>query len=160
MVFLLALWVTLGDDTSGSGAGSGTVPEGPATATEPAPAEPAANEGAATEEAAEEPVGLKLSPKPSPIKRLKPSAPTGDKWFANGDVTCAADLTVDAEGKPTALVAATSEEQCPKAFMKASLRAMKWWRFLPAQQDGKAIAATYHAEVTFTKDGEVVGADP
>jgi hypothetical protein len=50
-------------------------------------------------------------------------------------------------------------ESCPEPFQKACMRTMKYWKFLPAQMDGRAIASEYKATVTFYKDGTVDGAD-
>jgi hypothetical protein len=50
-------------------------------------------------------------------------------------------------------------EDCPEPFQKACMRTMKYWKFLPAMMDGRAIASDYKAKVTFYRDGTVDGAD-
>lgn len=123
-----------------------------AASTEPAPAD-----GAIT---SEQPTTLTLAPKPSPIRRVKPSGPTTAKYFPeDSTVTCEATLAVDKEGKTTGVTMVSGVEECPEPFQKACLRTMKYWKFLPAQMDGRAIAAEYNAKVTFHQDGTVDGAD-
>ncbi len=91
---------------------------------------------------------------------MKPSGPTTDKYFPEGTgVTCEATIAVDNEGKATGVTMVSGIETCPEPFQKACMRSMKYWKFLPAQLDGRAIAADYNAKVTFHKDGTVDGAD-
>ena len=141
-----AIVVALAQDGSGSGApGDGTVG---GTVGGEIPSEPA-------------PLTLTLAPKPSPIRRTKPSGPTSSKYFPEGSgVTCEARIAVDKEGKATDVTMLSDLETCPEPFQKACTRTMKYWKFLPAQMDGRAIAAEYTAKVTFHEDGTVDGADP
>jgi hypothetical protein len=105
------------------------------------------------------PVALTLAPKPSPIRRVKPSGPTSAKYFENGGVVCKATIAVDAEGKAQGVTMTSTEDVCPKPFQNACERSLKFWKFLPAHQDGRAVPANYDATVTFNKDGSVDGAD-
>ena len=124
---------------------------------DPTTAEPAPTDGAI---APEQPTSLTLAPKPSPIRRTKPSGPTTEKYFPeNTGVTCEATIAVDKEGKATGVTMTSDVDSCPEPFQKACLRSMKYWKFLPAQMDGRAIASDYKAKVTFYKDGTVDGAD-
>jgi hypothetical protein len=146
-----ALVLALAQDGSGSGASIEAKPADPVAAE---PVEPA--DGAITNE---QPTTLTLAPKPSPIRRVKPSGPTTSKYFATGGVTCQATIAVDNQGKATGVTMVSGVETCPEPFQKACLRTMKYWKFLPANQDGRAIAASYDAKVTFHEDGSVDGAD-
>ena len=124
---------------------------------EPTASEPAPTDGAIT---AEPPTTLTLAPKPSPIRRVKPSGPTTAKYFPeDSTVTCEATLAVNKEGKTTGVTMVSDLDTCPEPFQKACLRTMKYWKFLPAQMDGRAISAEYNAKVTFHLDGTVDGAD-
>jgi hypothetical protein len=124
---------------------------------EPTTTEPAPTDGAIT---TEQPTSLTLAPKPSPIRRVKPSGPTTSKYFPDdAGVTCEATIAVDKEGKATGVTMLSDLETCPEPFQKACMRTMKYWKFLPAQMDGRAIASDYKAKVTFYKDGTVDGAD-
>ena len=125
--------------------------------TDPTTTEPAPTDGAI---APEQPASLTLAPKPSPIRRTKPSGPTTEKYFPeNTGVTCEATLAVDKEGKTTGVTMLSGVDDCPEPFQKACMRSMKYWKFLPAQMDGRAIASEFKAKVTFYKDGTVDGAD-
>lgn len=124
---------------------------------DPTTAEPAPTDGAIE---TEQPTSLTLAPKPSPIRRTKPSGPTTEKYFPeNTGVTCEATIAVDKEGKATGVTMLSAAEDCPEPFQKACMRSMKYWKFLPAQMDGRAIASEFKAKVTFYKDGTVDGAD-
>jgi hypothetical protein len=125
--------------------------------TEPTPTEAPPTDGAIT---TGPPTSLTLAPKPSPIRRVKPSGPTTAKYFQEGTgVTCEAKIAVDKEGKATSVTMVSGVDECPEPFQKACMRTMKYWKFLPAQMDGRAIAAEYNAKVTFHEDGTVDGAD-
>jgi hypothetical protein len=139
-----AVLVALAQDGSGSGA----------------PAEGGIGGLVGGEIPAEPPATLSLAPKPSPLRRVKPSGPTTDKYFPDGaGVTCEATIAVDKEGKATGVTMLSGVDTCAEPFQKACLRVMKYWKFLPAQMDGRAIAGTFNAKVTFHKDGTVDGAD-
>ena len=143
----LAILVSLAQDTPPIE----TKPADPTT-TEPAPTDGAI--------APEQPTSLTLAPKPSPIRRTKPSGPTTEKYFPeNTGVTCEATIAVDKEGKATGVTMLSDLDSCPEPFQKACMRSMKYWKFLPAQMDGRAIASEFKAKVTFYKDGTVDGAD-
>jgi hypothetical protein len=140
-MIVLSVLLALAQDGAGSGSGG----------------DPAPTDGAITTEDAKP---LTLAPKPSPLRRVKPSGPTTDKYFPDGaGVTCEATIDVDKEGKATAVTMVSGMDTCPEPFQKACLRTMKYWKFLPAQMDGRAIAGTFNAKVTFHKDGTVDGAD-
>jgi hypothetical protein len=148
----LAILVALAQDGSGSGAPAPDVYKQPETTSgfigveEPTPLV--------------QPTSLSLAPKPSPIRRTKPSGPTTEKYFPeNTGVTCEATLAVDKEGKTTSVTMLSGVDDCPEPFQKACMRSMKYWKFLPAQMDGRAIASEFKAKVTFHKDGTVDGAD-
>jgi hypothetical protein len=148
----LAVLVALAQEGAGSGT---TVETAPIPATPAEPAAPA--DGAITTDA---PAPLTLAAKPSPIRRTKPSGPTSAKYFPeDAGVSCEGSIAVDKEGKATGVTMLSDLETCPEPFQKACMRAMKYWKFLPAQMDGRAIASDYKAKVTFHKDGTVDGAD-
>ena len=124
---------------------------------DPTTTEPAPTDGAI---APEQPTPLTLAPKPSPIRRTKPSGPTTEKYFPEDTgVTCEATIAVDKEGKATGVTMMSDAGSCPQPFQKACLRSMKYWKFLPAHMDGRAIASEFKATVTFHRDGTVDGAD-
>ena len=107
--------------------------------------------------AADGPVGVKSTP--IPIKRPAPSVPMRSKWYADGPVICSVNMVISPEGKPSALEPVTDDDRCPKRFMKATLRRLKWWRFEPAMA-GVAVEGAFQATLQYFATAEVVGADP
>jgi periplasmic protein TonB len=84
---------------------------------------------------------------PQPIERVAPKYPA-DALRSNQTGTVVVRVEVGADGEPTDVSVARSSRS--RSLDRAAMQAVRRWKFRPAQQDGRAVAATVEVPVEFS----------
>jgi hypothetical protein len=84
------------------------------------------------------PAGVVAVTRLEPIVRVTPKLPRSVLAQSPGRGRCVVKVEVSVTGKPASMEAVS----CPEVYEAHSLRAIKRWRWAPAQVDGQAVEAT------------------
>ena len=93
-----------------------------------------------------------LAPGSVPVPISKPAMKYPTDAQRNGETgTVVVRIEVGTDGEPTAVTVVSRSGS--RSLDRAAVQAAKRWRFRPAQQDGRAVAAAVEVPIAFTLEG-------